>query len=52
MTPRIYRSQFTLFDLANGDALKKSMNLSDDELAVVIGDNITPELFEKAHKRD
>lgn len=24
------------------------MNLSDDELAVVIGDNITQELFEKA----
>ncbi len=34
--------------LQTGDALKKSMNLSDDELAVVIGDNITQELFEKA----
>lgn len=34
--------------LQTGEALKKSMNLSDDELAVVIGDNITQAMFEKA----
>lgn len=35
--------------LQTGEALKKSMNLSDDELAVVIGDNITQALFDKAN---
>lgn len=34
--------------LQTGEALKKSMNLSDDEMAVIIGDNITQEMFDKA----
>lgn len=34
--------------LQTGESLKQSMNLSDDELAVVIGDDITQELFAKA----
>lgn len=34
--------------LQTGFALQQSMNLSDDELAVIIGDNITQDLFNKS----
>ncbi len=37
--------------LQTGEALKSSMNLSDDELAVIIGDTTTQQLFEKSIQR-
>ncbi len=34
--------------LQTGDALKSSMNLSDDEIAVIIGDHVSQKLFNES----
>ncbi|WP_445116230.1 type I-F CRISPR-associated helicase Cas3f [Acinetobacter sp. WZC-1] len=36
--------------LQTGEALKSSMNLSDDEIAVIIGDTVTQTLFDAARR--
>ena len=37
--------------LQTGHALKTSMNLSDDEIAVIIGDTITQTLFDQSKEK-
>lgn len=38
--------------LQTGEALKTSMNLSDDEIAVIIGDKVSQHLFDQRSKND
>lgn len=38
--------------LQTGDALKNSMNLSDDEIAVIIGDHVSQKLFNQSRKNE
>ncbi|SPL69073.1 type I-F CRISPR-associated helicase Cas3f [Acinetobacter stercoris] len=38
--------------LQTGEALKSSMNLSEDEIAVIIGDKVTQQLFNQRSKND
>ncbi|MBF7689125.1 type I-F CRISPR-associated helicase Cas3f [Acinetobacter rathckeae] len=38
--------------LQTGDALKSSMNLSDDEIAIIIGDHVSQKLFSQREKND
>lgn len=38
--------------LQTGDALKSSMNLSDDEIAVIIGDHVSQKLFNKSRAKE
>ncbi|PUV07399.1 hypothetical protein DCD95_18205, partial [Acinetobacter baumannii] len=37
--------------LQTGHALKTSMNLSDDEIAVIIGDTVTQTLFDQSKEK-
>lgn len=38
--------------LQTGDALKSSMNLSDDEIAVIIGDQVSQKLFNESREKE
>ncbi|EEY90282.1 type I-F CRISPR-associated helicase Cas3f [Acinetobacter lwoffii] len=38
--------------LQTGDALKSSMNLSDDEIAVIIGDHVSQKLFNESRAKE
>lgn len=38
--------------LQTGDALKSSMNLSDDEIAVIIGDHVSQKLFNESRSKE